>query len=94
MFEQDDIFNQGLVQVVRNLKKAGIEDITTEIVGLHNGNKHIRFRFYTEEQWLGNPANKANEATKLFGKTYKKEWKMPDTIVHYDQEKYFVVVVK
>lgn len=93
MFEQDQVFNQGLVQVVRNLKKSGIEDITTEVVGLHNGNKHMRFRFYTEAQWFANPANKANEATKLFGKTYKGEYKMPDHVVKYDQETYLVVIV-
>lgn len=50
MFEQDNIFTQGLVQIIRNLKHAGIEDITTEVVGLHNGNKHMKFRFYTSSQ--------------------------------------------
>lgn len=94
MYEQNQIFTQGLVQVIRNLKKAGIEDITTEEVGLHNGNKQMRFRFYTEAQWLANPANRANEAVKLFGKTYKGEYKMPDHLVSYEQVQYFVVEVK
>lgn len=94
MFEQNQIFQQGLVQIIRNLKNAGIEDITTEIVGLHNGNRRMKFRFYTEDQWVSNPANRANEAVKLFGKTYKGEFKMPDHIVAYDQVKYFVVEVK
>lgn len=94
MFEQNQIFQQGLVQIIRNLKNAGIEDITTEIVGLHNGNKRMKFRFYTEDQWVSNPANRANEAVKLFGKTYKGEFKMPDHIVAYDKVKYFVVEVK
>lgn len=94
MDEQNQIFTQGLVQVISNLKKAGIEDITTEVVGLHNGNKHMRLRFYTEQQWLANPANKANEATRLFGKTFKDVWKMPDHLVSYEEVQYFVVEVK
>lgn len=94
MFEQDNIFTQGLVQIIRNLKHAGIEDITTEVVGLHNGNRHMKFRFYTEAQWLANPANRANEAVRLFGKTYKGEYKLPDHIVAYDKVTYFVVEVK
>ena len=94
MFEQENIFTQGLVQVVRNLKKAGIEDITTEVVGLHNGNTHRYFRFYTEEQWVANPENRANEAVKLFGKTYKDTYKMPDHLIKYGQVQYFVVEVK
>ena len=93
MFDQDQIFKQGLVQIIRNLKNSGIEDITTEVVGLRNGNKSMKFRFYTEAQWLANPANKANEATKLFGKTYKNEYKMPDHLVSYDKVQYFVAVV-
>jgi len=93
MFEQDQIFAQGLVQIVRNLKQAGIEDITTEVVGLHNGNKHMKFRFYTEEQWLANPANIVNTATRLFGKTYKGKYKMPDHLVTYEKVQYFVVIV-
>ncbi len=94
MFEQNQIFEKGLVQVIQNLKRAGIEDITTEVVGLRNGNKHMRFRFYTEDQWLADPANKANEAVKLFGKTYKGVYKMPDHLVSYEQVQYFVVEVK
>lgn len=91
MYEQSQIL---LIQIIRNLKKAGIEDITTEVVGLHSGKKHLKFRFHTEAQWLANPANKVNEAVRLFGKTYKDEYKMPDYIVSYEQVEYFVVEVK
>lgn len=94
MFEQENIFTQGLVQIIRNLKKSGIEDITTEVVSLHNGNKRMRFRFYTEDQWVANPENKANEAVSLFGKTYKGKYKMPNHLVSYEQVQYFVVEVK
>ena len=92
MFDQKQIFERGLVQIIRNLKDSGIEDITTEVVGLRNGNQSMNFRFYTEEQWLANPDNKANEAMQLFGKTYK-GCHYPDHIVSYDQYKYFVVIV-
>lgn len=94
MFEETQLFENGLVQIIQNLKRAGIEDITTEVVGLHSGNKHMKFRFHTEAQWLANPANKVNEAVRLFGKTYKGEYKMPDYIVTYEKVQYFVVEVK
>lgn len=93
MFSQSDIFNRGLVQVVRNLKKAGFEDITTEDVTLKNGNKVCKFRFFTEEQWISNPANLANKATQLFGKTHLGKYKMPDHIVKYQDETYFVTII-
>ncbi|AMM43425.1 hypothetical protein JR318_gp156 [Escherichia phage vB_vPM_PD06] len=92
MLTAEDIFKHGLRQVIKSLKNAGIEDITQEIVGLEKEGKRTEFKFYTEEQWLSNPQNKANEAVSLFGKSYK-GFKYPDHIVEYDGVKYFVVVI-
>lgn len=92
MFEQKDIFERGLVQVIRNLKNYGIDDITTEVVKLENNGKQMKFRFFTEQQWTTNPENKANEATVLFGKTYK-GFVYPDHIIKYEDQTYFVKIV-
>lgn len=93
MFDENMIFRKGLVQVIDNLHRAGIEDITTEIVQLRRGKHNVRFRFHTEEQWTSNPANVANKATQLMGKTHKGIWKMPDHLIVHEGVNYFVVIV-
>lgn len=93
MFEEDEYFHKALIQVIQNLKNFGIDDITKEVVGLQRGSNKRRFQFYTEDQWKANPANKANEATILFGKHYE-GFKYPDYVVKHEGVTYFVVNVK
>nr|DAY73831.1 MAG TPA: hypothetical protein [Caudoviricetes sp.] len=93
MIQQNELTTHALLQIISNLKKSGIEDITTEVVGLHDGSRHLKFRFYTEEQWVSNQDNIANEATRLFGKTYKDKYKMPNHVVKYENETYCVTIV-
>lgn len=79
-----------LKAIISRLKKAGITDITTEIVSLKQGGKIVQFQFYTEEQWM-QPKRKVNEATRLLGKHFK-GYKIPDFSVDYEGVTYLVKI--
>jgi len=83
-----------LVQIIKQLKDAGLDDITTEDVTLtHSQRGKLVVHFYTEEQWLANPSNKATTAQVVMNKAYK-GCKLPDYAVVYSKVNYFVKVVK
>lgn len=83
-----DVINYYLVQIIKNLKKSGIEDITTENVIYRKGTQQIRVRFFTEDQWFTED-NKATTAQLLMKKHYK-GYKVPFTVVEFDNVKYYV----
>jgi len=83
-----------LMQIIKQLKAAGIDDITTEDVSLkHSVRGKLVVRFNTEEQWLDNPENKASAAQKVMKQAYK-GCKLPDCVVEYEKVKYLVKVIK
>ena len=91
---KQDALSYSLKQVISNLKKSWIEDITTEDVKYvkeyESGKKEVvKIRFYTEEQWLNDSNNKATTAQIVLNKHYK-GCKLPFTIVQYDNTTYFV----
>ena len=86
--DESDIVRFYLVQIIKNLKKSGIEDITTENVVYRKGEQQIRVRFFTEEQWKSD-SNKATKAQMVMGK-HLEGYKVPFTIVEFENTKYYV----
>ena len=85
---EKDVINYYLVQIIKNLKKSGIEDITTENVIYRKGEQQIRVRFFTEDQWKSE-GNKATKAQVIMGKHFE-GYKVPFSIVEFENTKYYV----
>lgn len=94
MSYEKQIMQHYLVQIIKNLKKAGIEDFTTEDVTVaHPERGKLVVRFYTEEKWLADPALRATTAQMVMKQTFK-GCKIPDHVVTFETVKYLVKVVK
>ena len=82
-------------QVIRNLKNAGIEDITTEVCTLKINGKTTKFKFYKPENWKV-LENKATPAQVIAG-VATEGYINPHIIVNYKendvQETYFVRII-
>lgn len=89
---KEDKLRYDMVQIIKNLKKNGIEDITTEDVVLIRGEDKLKLRFFTEEVWMSD-SNRATTAQQVMGQSYK-GYKLPFTIVEYDEVKYLVKKIK
>ncbi len=94
MVEAEKAMQYQLMQIIKQLKSAGIDDITTEDVSLtHSVKGKLVVRFYTEDQWIDNPEFKATAAQKVMKQAYK-GCKLPDFVVEYAKVKYLVKVIK
>lgn len=89
---KDDKLRYDMIQIIKNLKKNGIEDITTEDVVLTRGQDKLKIRFLAEEGWMSED-NRATTAQQVMGQSYK-GYKLPLTIVEYEEVKYLVKKIK
>lgn len=85
---KEDKLRYDMIQIIKNLKKNGIEDITTEDVVLTRGDNKLKLRFFTEDSWMAE-TNRATTAQQVMGQSYK-GYKLPLTIVEYEEVKYLV----
>lgn len=80
------------IQVAKNIRKNGFEDITKENITMYVDNKKLVFRFYTIEQWKETQP-KASTAQQIMGKSLD-GFKMPDAVFLFEGDKYCVKIIK